>query len=346
MHFLPKFEKTSEKLSVVTWVLFMLILIASFLAYLILQNSRSAAKIINYAGKVRGNIQREVKFVLAGNTTAIKNIDEEIKTYIDYLQKTVPSLKLPLVDYDQCLKPKEVLVCYQELKKKIQQQASVQELIKISEYCWVITDKMTNRYQEIADRNFRILEWLFYINMILVGILAGILIKINIDEVKGDLEFSAVYDNLTKVFNRRTFIKLYNKLKNKPIPKAIILFDIDHFKSINDTYGHDIGDKVLRKVAATVRKRLRKDDIVARWGGEEFAILLPNTDKKAATVVAEKLRTALKEIKIPEMKNRQITASFGVTEAKQGEPLEKVLKRADEALYEAKRSGRDRVITR
>ncbi len=342
----PKPEKTSEKLSVITWVIFILILIASFLAYLILQNSRSSAKIINYSGKIRGNIQREVKFAIIGNRTAVEKIDKEILIYIRYLERTAESLKLPWLDRKSCFKPEEVAVCYAKLRRAIEQNAPALELVRLSEHCWKVTDDITNLYQRIADRNFHILEILFYINMILVGILAGILIKINIDEVKGDLEFSAVYDNLTKVFNRRTFIKLYERIKNKPYPKSVILFDIDHFKSINDTYGHDVGDKVLRKVASVVRKRLRKDDIVARWGGEEFAVLLPKTDKKAATVVAEKLRMAIKEIEIPEMQGRKITASFGVTEAATGEALEKVLKRADEALYEAKRAGRDRVITR
>jgi diguanylate cyclase (GGDEF)-like protein len=339
-------EKTSEKLSVISWVIFMLILIASFLAYLILQNSRSSAKIVNYSGKIRGGIQREVKFALEGNYTEVKRISREIKSYIDYLDRAAEKLKLPWIDRHSCFKPEEVVVCYRRLSEAINRHAPAEEIINLSEKCWQITDETTNFYQKIAERNFRILEMLFYVNMILVGVLAGILIKINIEEIKGDLEFSAVYDNLTRVFNRHSFIKIFEKLKKKPFEKSVILFDIDHFKSINDTYGHDVGDEVLRKVAAVVRKNLRKDDVIARWGGEEFVILLPKTNKKAATVVAEKLRNAIKSVKIPQMKGRVITASFGVTEVREGESLEKVLKRADEALYEAKRNGRDRVVTR
>jgi diguanylate cyclase (GGDEF)-like protein len=182
--------------------------------------------------------------------------------------------------------------------------------------------------------------------MILVGVLAGILIKINIEEIKGDLEYSATYDNLTRLFNRHSFIKIFDRVLNQPIKKSLIYFDIDHFKQINDTFGHDVGDLVLKKVARVVRKTLRRDDVVARWGGEEFVVLLPNTDKKAATVVAEKLRKAIKELEIPQLKGRKVTASFGVTEIKKGDTLDSAIKRADEALYEAKRSGRDRVVSK
>jgi diguanylate cyclase (GGDEF)-like protein len=341
-----RLERTSDKLTVVSWVIFVLILLGSFLAYLILQNSRLSAKVINYSGKIRGNIQREVKFALVGNFTAVRLINIEIEEHLKYLESAAKDLQLPIIDRGQSFKPDDVIVCYRRLWKAMKQNPTPEVLIPLSERCWEISDRATNFYQKIADRNFRVLEMLFYVNMILVSILAGILIKINIDEVKGDLEFSAVYDNLTRIFNRRSFIKLYDKIKKQPYPKALILLDIDHFKSINDTYGHDVGDKVLKKVASTIRKRLRKEDVVARWGGEEFAILLPHTDKRAATTVAEKLRAALKEIKLPELKGRQVTASFGVTEVKTGESLETALKRADEALYEAKRRGRDRVVTR
>jgi len=341
-----KLEKTSDKLSIVTWIIFVLILVASFLAYLILQNSRSYAKVINYSGKIRGNIQREVKLVIAGDYRLAMEVEQRINSLFLYLDHAAENLKLPFLDYGLDFRPEAVMKCYAKLQQEIARGASAQELVRLSERCWVICDATTDFYQTIAERNFKILEMLFYFNMILVGVLAGILIKINIEEIKGDLEYSATYDNLTRLFNRHSFIKIFDRVLNQPIKKSLIYFDIDHFKQINDTFGHDVGDLVLKKVARVVRKTLRRDDVVARWGGEEFVVLLPNTDKKAATVVAEKLRKAIKELEIPQLKGRKVTASFGVTEIKKGDTLDSAIKRADEALYEAKRSGRDRVVSK
>ena len=123
----------------------------------------------------------------------------------------------------------------------------------------------------------------------------------------------------------------------------MIIFDLDHFKQINDTFGHNVGDKVLKEVARIVRKNLRNTDIFARWGGEEFIILLPNTDLKGAKSVAEKLRRAIERLYIPELKGRKITASFGVTQVYNDELLAEAIHRADTALYKAKNEGRNQV---
>ena len=104
-----------------------------------------------------------------------------------------------------------------------------------------------------------------------------------------------------------------------------------------------MGDKVLKVVTEIVKRQLRKSDIFARWGGEEFTLLLPHTDLEGSKKVAEKIRRVLESLHIPELKGRKITASFGVTEAKREEPLEEVFTRADKALYRAKQEGKNRV---
>ena len=120
------------------------------------------------------------------------------------------------------------------------------------------------------------------------------------------------------------------------------MLDIDHFKKINDTYGHLVGDEVLKGLSKILQKYLRESDIVARWGGEEFVILLPRTNKRRALKVAEQLQKYIKRLQIDEVGH--ITCSFGVTQFKNGDDKDSVFKRLDMALYEAKISGRDCII--
>ncbi len=157
------------------------------------------------------------------------------------------------------------------------------------------------------------------------------------------LEKLATTDGLTGILNRYAF----NKFLEEEIYRAerygtkfsIILFDIDNFKKINDTYGHLTGDEVLKETVNIVKKQIRKSDVFARWGGEEFIILLPNgTD---AVEVAEKIRKTIANSFFigPE----KITVSFGVTSFKEGDTINSIIKRADQALYLAKENGKNRV---
>ena len=124
-------------------------------------------------------------------------------------------------------------------------------------------------------------------------------------------------------------------------PLAVILLDVDEFKSINDTFGHNVGDEVLRGIARIVQQRGRLSDVVGRWGGEEFIILCPETPVTGALGLAEQLRARIARQEFAGVGRR--TASFGVAEAAPGEMLLEVVARADAALYEAKRAGRNRV---
>jgi diguanylate cyclase (GGDEF)-like protein len=168
--------------------------------------------------------------------------------------------------------------------------------------------------------------------------------KMNIEKLS--TEKKAYYDNLTGIFNRNKFNELFetelNRVKRYGNNTSIVILDIDHFKHFNDTYGHLVGDKVLKKMAETIEKRIRITDIVARWGGEEFVLLLPETPLQDAAILCETLRKAVSEIACTEAE--QITASFGVAQIKSDDTMESVFKRADEALYEAKAAGRNRVV--
>jgi diguanylate cyclase (GGDEF)-like protein len=130
---------------------------------------------------------------------------------------------------------------------------------------------------------------------------------------------------------------------------GLMLIDIDFFKKFNDTYGHQIGDKVLREVARIIKDTVRGCDVVARYGGEEIIVILPKTDIEGVYVLAERIRVAMGEISIRDMANRPITpvtVSVGLAEWQTNETGSELVERADQALYEAKRTGRNRVVQR
>ena len=167
---------------------------------------------------------------------------------------------------------------------------------------------------------------------------------------KQTLEYQANHDNLTGLYNRQKINKELDKEINRhnryKQDIAIIMLDIDHFKQVNDTYGHDVGDEVLISMAELAMQHIRNTDILARWGGEEFMLLLPEISLDEAKLVAEKLRKDIENTCLTAIKACHITSSFGVTIFKEDDNKTSFLKRVDEALYEAKETGRNQVIVR
>ncbi len=157
------------------------------------------------------------------------------------------------------------------------------------------------------------------------------------------LHYQSTTDNLTKIANRMSFLDKVQKDIEPTIKEgekhALIMFDIDFFKHINDTYGHDIGDSVLIEFSSVIKSHIRKHDLLARWGGEEFMLLLPYTELSEAIDKTEQILNTIRAYPFTIVK--KITASAGVTQFKINENVEETLKRADELLYKAKNSGRD-----
>jgi len=168
-----------------------------------------------------------------------------------------------------------------------------------------------------------------------------------IDLENKTLEKKATVDKLTGIYNREKFseqlkysVELF-KLQQREL--AVIFFDIDFFKSINDNFGHDAGDYILKELSNLISSKLRDSDIFARWGGEEFIILLPKTTLEPATQLAERLREAIESY---DFKYRKITSSFGVSIFLENDDEDSFIKRVDNNLYEAKNSGRNMVISK
>jgi diguanylate cyclase (GGDEF)-like protein len=156
----------------------------------------------------------------------------------------------------------------------------------------------------------------------------------------------SLIDFLTGVANRRQLDEALNAAigiaARHGRPLSVVMIDIDHFKSINDNFGHETGDRALRAIADLLKQHVRKGDLLARFGGEEFIVLMAESDVHQASVGAARLRDALASLKVPAV-DRSITASFGVTQRVDGDTAQSLLARSDFALYQAKAKGRDRV---
>jgi diguanylate cyclase (GGDEF)-like protein len=169
----------------------------------------------------------------------------------------------------------------------------------------------------------------------------------------GTMGLQAHTDPLTKIFNKGYLIEAleaeFKRAKALHTDFSVIFFDLDHFKKINDNYGHDAGDYVLKEVTQLVRRMsLRPKDVFARYGGEEFVILLPQMNLGTATTLAEKIRASIEaHAFLYDGKRLPVTSSLGVAELHSGiESAQTLLKAADTALYEAKSSGRNRVVSK
>lgn len=158
-----------------------------------------------------------------------------------------------------------------------------------------------------------------------------------------EVALASITDPLTAIYNRaglnQHFKRLLRITENKFF---LVMLDIDHFKKINDTYGHDIGDVVLKELVKVIKETIGKDNILARWGGEEFIILNPDADKESISEKTELLRTRIASHPFPEVRN--VTCSFGVSQLKEGDNFDTIVKRADNGLYNAKNAGRNQVV--
>ncbi|MEA3374362.1 MAG: GGDEF domain-containing protein [Campylobacterota bacterium] len=172
------------------------------------------------------------------------------------------------------------------------------------------------------------------------------MVREKLQEKNEQLEHLSRTDHLTNIANRMSLNEKleyeYSRTQRNSEPLSLIMIDIDYFKKINDQYGHITGDVILKGVSKLLHESVREIDLIGRWGGEEFMIILPQTKINDTKVIAEKLRMKLNENDFG--LNEPVTASFGVTQYKTGESLDMFVQRADNLLYTAKEEGRNRVI--
>jgi diguanylate cyclase (GGDEF)-like protein len=164
------------------------------------------------------------------------------------------------------------------------------------------------------------------------------------------LEDAASIDSLTGCYNRREMDRkldeLFSFCRRYEKDFSLIMFDIDHFKAINDTYGHDAGDEILKEISSRIKRIIRTEDNIFRYGGEEFVVILPETDEKSAAMLANRLRTEISDLPFIINDNSVfVTASFGVSSFYDAKTPKELVKNTDNLLYRAKNTGRNRVVS-
>ncbi|NNJ44954.1 MAG: GGDEF domain-containing protein [Sulfurovum sp.] len=187
------------------------------------------------------------------------------------------------------------------------------------------------------------------IDAVLLSIALSDRVKITLEKTR-IVEKEAKTDVITGLFNRRAYTETsnieYQRLLRHQHVLSVMIFDVDHFKQINDNFGHDAGDYILKSVGIIVKDIIREYDYAYRIGGDEFLLLLPETNAQQASVLAERIRIRIENKKLVDDHNNifSVTASFGISQYKQMDTsIEEIAKRADKALYKAKKGGRNRV---
>lgn len=338
-----------KKSVLLLWVggLILLISISGGIFTLYMNRSISGdAQKINQLGGIRGSIQRLVKLELAGsaNDPLLIKIDEEIQT--------IRSLKKSIFEDNQTfsLEVDRLTSSWEQLKISLERyrldsgSENEKRLTIISEEVWDNANSMVLASQLLSERKVKN----YKISLIFTGLnlLLGIAILFLVQKyVKKKLEHGMDHDGLTDLYNRRYFdVFLKHQIQRADRYGrlfSLILFDIDHFKKINDSFGHDVGDSVLQELSEMVKLNIRKSDVLARVGGEEFAIVVIETPLEEACKLAEKVRALIEKHSFHQAGT--VTVSLGVSQYSPGDEAKTLYKRADLALYRAKHEGRNRI---
>ena len=184
-----------------------------------------------------------------------------------------------------------------------------------------------------------------FISLFITFLVAWIIFNV-IKKYNFKLEYMAFNDSLTGLYNRRHFEEVFSKqihlFKRQKQNFSILFMDIDNFKNINDTHGHEVGDFVIKNIAKLLKQNLRESDTIARWGGEEFVVLLQNSNSVTAFEISEKIRNIIQNsVILHDAIGKYVTASFGVTEFVENDSMDLVLSRVDKAMYTSKTSGKN-----
>jgi diguanylate cyclase (GGDEF)-like protein len=325
-------------------LLLIILVITLFNGYILTSSIKTSLKndafLVNKLGQIRGSIQRYVKLKTNNqkNDMVKKEIDYDFKIVYDALKNTyIPENKKSHFYY--------LLNMVEKTWNELKNTTNKRVLINLSEEAWNEANRLTTYAQYIAEyKNNNLLKKISYITMF-TALLIVVIIFVVYFVIKKGLERDKIIDPLTKLYNRRNFIDNFNyfidlyERYNRPF--SLIFLDIDNFKQINDTYGHQKGDEILKEVSAYILNHLRNTDLAFRYGGEEIVIILPETELFEAYQFAERLREGIKkEIHI---NGKPITVSIGVG-TYNGEGMFSFIERVDDAVYEAKKEGKDRVV--
>ena len=334
------FKETNKILIVILIIIAILVFsVSSFL--FISYKTQTLSSFINSTGVIRGGIQRYTKLYLLndkGIKTESDKIDSQLKKLTFYIEKNRNFFSTAEIK-----KYGELLDSWSYYHININS-LTKEELLLRSENIWNLSHEVVNII-EIKTR--RCISYIYFVNMIiLISIILLVLILLSIKMiVQNRIEKEAAYDKLTGLYNRNYMVQLFLTKKEESeksiMHLAILMCDIDHFKQINDTFGHDIGDKVLKNIASILKEKTRDSDVIIRYGGEEFVLFTTFKEKRDVLLFAERLRLSVEQSVIIE---KNVTISIGVSLYESKNDLSKTLLQVDTALYKAKEQGRNRVI--
>ena len=332
---------TNILIIVILLVVAILLIVSGYFHYNVKKRMYEDSYLINQLGLIRGNIQRYAKFKIA-------NIQND--KIFDEIENTINSVKF-LINKEKKFSENFYEICNKQLKDVendlliLQITNGKKEILSISEKLW----QKTNNLVEIALKYHKykfatiinVFDYLIYSTVVFLILILFFLYH----KVKKGLEVETITDKLTGLYNRLYFNEIYNYLIEKyhrdKKPFSLLIIDIDNFKKINDTYGHQTGDEVLKKIGAILKHSIRKTDFAFRYGGEEFVIIYPETPLEEAYRVSERILFTI-PIKVKVDLN-PVTISGGIGEYK-GENPKDFFEKVDDALYLAKKLGKNRIV--
>ena len=340
-------NKKSSVLTLATLCLLILIIAGGLFTLYLTGNISTDAETINRLGAIRGSTQRLVKLELSDMDN--EKVKKDIEKIIEQLSQE--ETKFYYKDKEIKSSIEELNIIWSRLNKHINKyrlnptDKNKEELILASEEIWEGLDNivlMSQLSSEVKVNKYRLIFLILGVDALLAVTIIFLIRKY----VRDTLEYLVDHDVLTNIYNK----KYFNERIEHEIAKAekcgndlsLMILDIDYFKKINDNYGHDIGDVVLREMSEIIKNNIGKNEMLFRVGGEEFAIIAPNTNLEKNFDLAEKIRRSVEDHEFNYLEN-SITISIGVSEYEKGDDCISLFKRADIALYDAKDSGRNKV---
>lgn len=298
---------------------------------------------INEAGRIRGSIQRVAKQALAARETGplIRAVDEGLQTMRTQLGMNEAREREFILVFDRLKKS------WKELKTVLETARTGtgwgERLISVSESCWYLSNRLVMITQLDAEADDRAKAMVFILIGINILMIAHFLYEIRV-YVRKNLEYRSNYDAITGLLNRHAWKELLLREMRKAgrygYPLSAVMLDIDFFKQVNDTFGHAVGDSVLRELATLITGQMRQEDALFRIGGEEFFGLLVHINKEQARQAAERWRVRVENHRFAGVGT--VTVSLGVAELREKEDVERFFLRVDAAMYLAKKNGRNR----
>lgn len=345
---MPAEDKSGNSASVSILMLIVSVIVSlSIMVFMIIINSviiDHYTHLINESGKVRGGIQRTVKLALDGRDVAflVTDIDETIENVKQILEKNNRFFgEYESTELDDLTGKWGTLKLEINLYRNSGRNRD--RLIWESEKTWDTANKVVYCIEQRSHRSIKIYLALtvLILALIIILILTVILTRVIIQK---KTEYRADHDSLTGLYNRHHFMEFLKRetsvSRRTGRGFALLMCDIDFFKNINDSFGHDTGDAVLKNIARILKSSSRESDLVSRYGGEEFMIISLMDDPSSVAAYAERLRKTVSEDRTFEL--IRVTISIGIAMSKKNMSVEDLVNNADKALYGAKENGRNR----